>query len=62
MCKQYGVEGYPTLKVFRKGTPTNYNGPREADGIIAYMRKQALPPVSVLTTENHDDFTAKDNV
>ncbi|BEI86121.1 hypothetical protein CcaverHIS002_0604080 [Cutaneotrichosporon cavernicola] len=62
VCKQYEVQGYPTLKVFRKGEPTNYNGPREAEGIIAYMRKQALPAVSVLTTDDHDEFTTKDNV
>ncbi len=62
VCKQYDVQGYPTLKVFRKGEPTNYNGPREAEGIVAYMRKQALPAVSVLTTDDHDEFTTKDNV
>jgi hypothetical protein len=35
--------GYPTLKVFRNGQASEYNGPREADGIVAYMRKQVGP-------------------
>lgn len=33
LCKEHGVEGYPTLKVFRgldKVAP--YTGPRKADG------------------------------
>jgi hypothetical protein len=31
---------FRTLKVFRNGTPSDYNGPRQADGIISYMIKQ----------------------
>lgn len=30
-CEQYGVSGYPTLKIFRKGELSQeYNGPRES--------------------------------
>ena len=55
LCQSHGVQGYPyvprpciyacpdcpprTLKVFRNGTPTDYNGPRKADGIVSYMVK-----------------------
>ena len=39
LCGEYGVTGYPTLKVFRNGEPTDYSGPRKADGIISYMIK-----------------------
>ena len=39
LCGEYGVTGYPTLKVFRNGVPTDYSGPRKADGIISYMIK-----------------------
>ncbi|XP_071502882.1 protein disulfide-isomerase A3-like [Diadema antillarum] len=42
-CGKYGVSGYPTLKVFRNGDASDYQGPREADGIISYMKKQAGP-------------------
>jgi hypothetical protein len=36
-----------TLKVFRNGTPSDYSGPRKADGIISYMVKCAFifPPL-----------------
>jgi len=47
---RFGVKGYPTLKVFRKGTPTDYNGPREQKGIISYMEKQAGPSAKPITS------------
>src|SRR5882762_7068085 len=31
-----------TLKVFRNGTPSEYTGPRKADGIISYMIKSVI--------------------
>lgn len=44
VCGKHGVSGYPTLKIFRKGgSPDDYNGPRDADGIIKYMRSKAGP-------------------
>ncbi|KAF9331706.1 protein disulfide-isomerase precursor, partial [Linnemannia elongata] len=39
-----GVQGYPTLKVFRDGTPSDYQGARKADAIVSYLKKQNLPP------------------
>ncbi|KAM8967809.1 protein disulfide-isomerase A4 isoform 2-T2 [Pelodytes ibericus] len=41
---KYGVTGYPTLKIFRKGKAYDYNGPRENYGIVDYMTEQAGPP------------------
>ncbi|XP_074659107.1 putative protein disulfide-isomerase A4 isoform X2 [Tubulanus polymorphus] len=37
---EYGVSGYPTLKVFRKGKPFDYKGERDEYGIYDYMKKQ----------------------
>lgn len=43
-CSQHSVSGYPTLKIFRNGKLSQeYNGPREADGIVKYMRAQVGP-------------------
>jgi len=43
-CGQYGVSGYPTLKQFTFGADAkDYNGPREASGIIKYMKSQVGP-------------------
>ncbi|XP_041717591.2 protein disulfide-isomerase A4 [Coregonus clupeaformis] len=41
---RFGVSGYPTLKIFRKGKAFDYNGPREKNGIVDYMSEQAGPP------------------
>ncbi|KAI4893266.1 hypothetical protein NFI96_019665, partial [Prochilodus magdalenae] len=50
-CGRFGVNGYPTLKIFRNGEEaSSYDGPRTAgiafefiDGIVSYMKKQAGP-------------------
>ncbi|KAK4689461.1 hypothetical protein P7C73_g637, partial [Tremellales sp. Uapishka_1] len=62
VCSQYGVTGYPTLKVFRNGVPTDYAGPRKADGIISYMVKQSMPAITDVTPESHEEFIKADKV
>jgi len=62
LCQENGVQGYPTLKVYKNGTPAEYSGPRKADGIISYMIKQSLPAVSEVTASNHDEFTKSDKL
>lgn len=43
-CSRFGVSGFPTLKIFKSGEVFNeYNGPREADGIVKYMKSQVGP-------------------
>ncbi|KAL6462893.1 hypothetical protein MHYP_G00293150 [Metynnis hypsauchen] len=44
IASRFGVTGYPTLKIFRKGKDFEYNGPREKFGIVDYMSEQAGPP------------------
>lgn len=36
LAQKYGVKGYPTIKVIHRGKVTDYQGPREAGGIVAY--------------------------
>lgn len=44
LASKYGITGYPTLKVFRKGQLSgDYSGPRTASEIAKYMRKQSGP-------------------
>jgi protein disulfide-isomerase A3 len=51
VCGKYGVSGYPTLKIFKNGEMiSDYNGPREADGIVKYMRTKAGPTSKELNT------------
>nr|XP_057903403.1 protein disulfide-isomerase A3-like [Doryrhamphus excisus]XP_057903404.1 protein disulfide-isomerase A3-like [Doryrhamphus excisus] len=57
-CTRFGVTGYPTLKIFRNGRDSaSYDGPRSAEGIYHYMKKQTGPDsVTVLTEEDLQTF------
>ncbi|XP_054991300.1 protein disulfide-isomerase A4 [Sorex araneus] len=50
LAKRFEVSGYPTLKIFRKGKPFDYNGPREKYGIVDYMVEQSGPPSKQLAS------------
>ncbi|KAL2217769.1 thioredoxin-like domain-containing protein [Thermoascus aurantiacus ATCC 26904] len=63
LCKDYGVEGYPTLKVFRGlDSIKPYQGARKSGAIVSYMVKQSLPAVSTVTKENLEEFKTMDKV
>ncbi|XP_072004499.1 protein disulfide-isomerase A3 [Engystomops pustulosus] len=57
-CNKYGVSGYPTLKIFRNGEESGaYDGPRNADGIVSTLKKQAGPAsVDLKSVEEFDKF------
>ena len=43
LATRFGIRGYPTLKVFpphAKSDPEDYEGPREADGIVRVAKKK----------------------
>uniref|UniRef100_H3CG96 Protein disulfide-isomerase n=1 Tax=Tetraodon nigroviridis TaxID=99883 RepID=H3CG96_TETNG len=51
-CSRFGVSGYPTLKIFRSGKDSApYDGPRSADGIYEYMKRQTGPDSLHLRTD-----------
>ncbi|KAJ1892654.1 protein disulfide-isomerase precursor [Coemansia sp. IMI 209127] len=62
LCEDMQIPGFPTLKVFKDGDHSAYNGSRQEGGIISYMRKQLLPPLSQLTEDNFAKFTKSDRV
>ncbi|GAA0159270.1 chaperone [Lithospermum erythrorhizon] len=59
LATEYKIQGFPTLKVLRNGGKIiqDYKGPREADGIISYLKK-LLGPASAEITSPHD-FSSK---
>jgi len=61
ICSKYGVSGYPTLKAFKNGEVAfDYNGPREAAGIVSYMRSKAGPASKTLdSVEAAEKFFGK---
>lgn len=63
LAQRFGVRGYPTLKVFRHGNPSDYSGPREAKGIVSYMLKQVGPSAKALSSKaDVDKFVAQRDV
>lgn len=63
LCAAQGVQGYPTLKLFRGAdNVTPYPGARKSDAILSYLNKQFLPAVSELTADTFDAFSKSDKV
>jgi protein disulfide-isomerase A6 len=58
--QKYGVKGYPTIKIFpagKKGKAKDYNGPREAAGIVDHANRlleesNVPPPMYELTSDS----------
>lgn len=55
LCGQFGVQGYPTMKIFKKDGKKkgeDYNGPREYNGMKRYVEQNlAGPECSLEDTE-----------
>lgn len=61
LCGELKIQGYPTMMIGRQDPDalTPYKGPREAEGIVAYMLKQTLPAIQQPnTTAEIDAFLA----
>lgn len=45
LATEFQIQGFPTIKILRNGGKTiqEYKGPREADGIVDYLKKQVGP-------------------
>jgi len=53
LAQKHGVQGYPTLKWFVDGeVAMDYNGPRDAAGIVSWIKKKTGPPAATLTSKD----------
>lgn len=41
LASRFDVSGYPTIKIFKDGQPSEYEGPRDAKGIVKFVRQAA---------------------
>ena len=48
---KYGVQGFPTLKLFMNGEPVDYSGAREEDAMFNWLMKKTGPASTLMTTE-----------
>eukprot|EP00049_Salpingoeca_infusionum_P017723 m.354122 g.354122 ORF g.354122 m.354122 type:complete len:443 (+) comp16922_c0_seq1:176-1504(+) len=59
LASQYGVRGYPTIKVFKAGRDEDYQGGRDASSLIDYANSIALdtrPPPEVVEVTDQQSF------
>ena len=47
LAEKYGVRGFPSLKWFRNGEPSDYTGGRTEKKIVEWVRKTGAPSVSL---------------
>ena len=51
LATKYGVQGFPTLKLFMDGEPIDYSsGARDKDAMLSWLKKKAGPASSLVTT------------
>ena len=51
---KFEIRGFPTLKIFESGSekPSEYEGPRDAEGIVSYLKSRAGPASTEVKTES----------
>ncbi|KAI8057265.1 thioredoxin-like domain-containing protein [Syncephalis plumigaleata] len=62
LCQEHGVQGYPTLKVFRESGVGEYRGGRQTSDFVTYMKKQLLPDITLVTADDIEKFKDSDKV
>ncbi|KAK4352742.1 hypothetical protein RND71_028260 [Anisodus tanguticus] len=52
LVSKYEIDGFPTLKIFMYGVPTDYYGPRKADLLVRFLKKFVAPDVAELHSDS----------
>jgi len=56
LARIHKVSGYPTLKWFVRGSPTDYSGPRTADHLSSWVEERLKPAFAEV--DSSDDLSA----
>nr|DAZ86636.1 TPA_inf: venom-related protein PDI [Conus judaeus] len=63
LAEKFNVEGYPTIKFFSSGEPTDYTGGRQTSDFIKWLKRKTGPPIKdVKTSEEAKTFIDSDEV
>ncbi|XP_072972285.1 protein disulfide-isomerase-like isoform X1 [Typha angustifolia] len=62
LASKYEIKGFPTLRILRNGGKEiqEYKGPRSADGIVEYLKKQVGPASSEIESSDDADKLISD--
>ncbi|KAK6938537.1 Thioredoxin domain [Dillenia turbinata] len=52
LARKHEIDGFPTLKIFVHGVPTEYHGPRKAELLVRFLKKFVAPDVAVLDSDS----------
>ncbi|BFU20886.1 thioredoxin, putative [Entamoeba histolytica HM-1:IMSS-B] len=62
ICEKEGIEGYPTLILFRKGRSKKvYGGERNVEAMKKFLENESLPPIIESTKEAIEELKKKEN-
>lgn len=61
VAERYGVQGYPTIKWFVDGKDIEYNGGRDEEAIVRWVKKKSGPPAETVTTVDRLKALEKEN-
>ena len=63
LSERYEVRGYPTLKFFRNGKPSEYKGGRTSADIVSWLKKRTGPAAMIVdSVEIVKTMTEKEEV
>jgi len=51
LAQEYDIQGFPTLKLFKKGTPVDYEGGRDLASLKAWAVRKTAPALQKIETE-----------
>lgn len=60
LASRFEIRGFPTLKLFSNGTPSEYNGGRTHPEIVSWMKKKTGPASRTLSTASDVESFSKE--
>lgn len=65
LATEYNIKSFPTLKIIKNGGKSiqDYKGPRDAQGIVTYLKKQSGPAsTEIKSAEDGNDLVNGDKI
>jgi len=62
IAQRFGIQGFPTIKVWKGKKVMDYQGARTADGMAEFARKHVVVNIKQVTTKNFEKFLKKEKV